>query len=161
MPTGLRALRPIGICSGAEANRCFLPSWGAASAGPDTATPPGVLVHFCQEMLGLNNFLPTNGFSVLNHQKLETFSRGTESSEIRLLRSSLPLFGDMPSSQWVRLFLVPFSAWLNFFFLKQDAAKRFGYDHRSIRGFQYQAMLFVLSSGPWPTRLGKIGFVFS
>ena len=34
---------------------------------------------FCQGMLGLNNFLPTNRLSVLNHQKFN-FSRGAESN---------------------------------------------------------------------------------
>ena len=33
-------------------------------------------------MFGLNNFLPTNGFSVLNPSKLFTFSRGAESNRV-------------------------------------------------------------------------------
>ena len=37
----------------------------------------------CQGLLGLNNFLPTNGFSVLNHQKFSTFSRGAESNRVK------------------------------------------------------------------------------
>ena len=34
-------------------------------------------MHFAW-LLGLENFLPTHGFSVLNHQKLVTFSRGAD-----------------------------------------------------------------------------------
>ena len=63
-PTPQPAQRPRRRCRCSEPGCRRRPGAGGLPA-------KGILGAFCQGMLGLNNFLQTNGFFVLNHKKLD------------------------------------------------------------------------------------------
>ena len=96
----LPATKPMDLCvhaavSGQALQSCKLTGgcwttalffWGGSAPVAKTkhgrrSTAKRMLWCIWQGMLGLNNFLPTTGFSLLNHGKLFTFSRASQISQ--------------------------------------------------------------------------------